>query len=197
MPRNAQYRNVLISIYNIDRHVAPGGLETRPYGFTHAYFPKWAFDEVVEVPSRAGGGWTFGRCADGYVGLYSHLPYQWTSAGQEAGQEIVAPGLKNIWICQVGRKATDGSFQSFIQKVSQAAVEVKGLQVTYHAPGTGELRFGWTGPLTVDGKVITLHNYPRWDNPYAHVDFGSERFHIEFKGKSLDLDFQSGSRSVH
>ena len=49
MPRNAQYRNVLISIYNIERHVVPGRLESRPYGYTHAYFPKWAFDEVIEL----------------------------------------------------------------------------------------------------------------------------------------------------
>ena len=197
MPRNGQYRNVLISIYNIQRHVTPGGFETRPYGFTHAYFPKWAFDEVVEVPAAEGGGWIFGRVADGYVGLYSHLPYQWATSGREAGQEIGAPGLQNIWICQVGRKTTDGTFQAFIQKVSQAPIDVNGLQVTYHAPGTGTVRFGWTGPLTVDGKEIALHDYPRWDNRYTHADFGSERFHFEFESKGLDLDFQSGLRSVH
>ena len=193
MPRNAQYKDVLISIYNIQRHVAPGGLDTLPYGFTHAYFPKWAFDEVVEVPAAAGGGWVFGRVAEGYIGLYSHLPYRWATSGQEAGQEIGAPGLQNIWICHVGRKATDGSFQAFVQKVSQAAIDVKGLQVTYAASGVGELRFGWTGLLTLDGKEIALHDYPRWDNPYAHVGFGSEQFHIAFKGESLDLDFQSGA----
>jgi len=197
MPRNAQYRNVLISIYNIDRHVAPGGLDTRPYGFTHAYFPRWAFDEIVETRSGSGGGWTFARLADGYLGLYSHLPCQWAPSGQEPGHEIGAPGLQNIWICQVGRKATDGSFQAFVQKVSQAAIEVKGLQVAYRAPGIGELQFGWSGPLTLDGKPIRLHNYPRWDNPYAHVEFDSEQFHVEFNGKSLDLDFERGTRSAH
>jgi hypothetical protein len=70
---------------------------------------------------------------------------------------------------------------------------VKGLQVTYAALGVGELRFGWTGLLTLDGKEIALHDYPRWDNSYAHVGFGSEQFHIAFKGESLDLDFQSGA----
>ena len=196
LPRNAQYRNVLISIYNIDRHVAPGGFETRPYGFTHAYFPKWAFDEVVEVPSAFGGGWTFGRVADGYVGLYSHLPCRWSSTGPEAGQEIGAPGLQNIWICQVGRKSTDGDFPAFVQRVSQAAIDVKGLQVTYHAPGVGELKFGWTGPLTLDGKAISLGSYPRWDNAYARVAFGSSQFHTEYQGHSLDLDFDQCTRRI-
>jgi hypothetical protein len=197
MPRNAQYRNVLISIYNIDRHVAPGGLETPPYGFTHAYFPKWAFDEVVETPSAAGGGWVFGRVGDGYVGLYSHLAYQWATSGPEAGQEIGAPGLQNIWICHLGRKVTDGSFASFVEKVSNAPIGVKGVRVTYDVPGTGELKFGWTGPLTVDGKVIMLTGYPRWFNPYAHVDFDSDQLHIDFKGHVLDMDFVKGTRTLH
>jgi SAM-dependent methyltransferase len=196
LPRNAQYRNVLISLYNINRHVAPFGLETRPYGFTHAFFPKWAFDEVVEMPSPAGGGWIFGRTGDGYVALYSHLPYQWASAGPEAGQEIGAPGLQNVWICQVGRKATDGPFRFFVQRIAQAKLEVNGLDVAYHAPGTGELRFAWQGPLTVNGQALDLHDYPRWANPYAHVDFGADRLHIEFQGRSLDLDILKGERTV-
>ena len=45
--------------------------------------------------------------------------------------------------------------------------------------------------------LVALHGYPRWDNPYAHTEFGSQQFHIEFKGKSLDLDFQNGVRAVH
>ncbi len=197
MPRNAQFRNVLISIYNIQRHEFPGELEARPYGFTHAYFPKWAFDEVVDVPSAAGGGWTFGRLADGYLGLYSHLPCAWTTSGPEAGQELVAPGLENIWICQLGRKATDGSFESFIQEVSHAAIDVEELQVRYRSPRIGDVRFGWEGPFTIEGKTVALRDYPRWDNPYAHVEFGTERFHIEHKGQTLDLDFQDGVRIVN
>jgi hypothetical protein len=197
MPRNAQYRNVLISIYNIPRHVAMGGFETRPYGFTHAYFPKWAFDEVFEVPATGGGGWVFGRVGNGYVGLYSHLPYRWATSGPEAGQEIGAPGLRNIWICQIGRKASDGNFQTFIKKLSQAAVGVSGLRVSYRSPGAGELKFGWTGPLTLDGKEVPLHEYPRWGNAYMDTEFGSPQFRIEFEGKTLDLNFESGVRRVH
>jgi len=195
MPRNAQYRNVLISIYNIQRQGAPSEMQTGPYDFTHAYFPAWAFDEVVEGAATSGGGWTFGRLGDGYIGLYSHLPYQWTTSGPEAGQEIIAQGRENIWICQVGRKAVDGTFQAFIKKVSNAPIEVTHLQVSYSAPDAGDLKFGWNDPFTVDKNVIALHDYPRWDNSYAHVDFASEQFHVELKGKSLNLDFNKGLRS--
>lgn len=196
LPRNAQYRNVLISIYNIERHVPPGGIDTRPYGYTHAYFPRWAFDEVIDAPAPAGGRWTFGRVGDGYVGLYSHAPCEWTKDGPEAEQELGAPGFEQVWICQVGRKATDGSFQSFVEQVSHSALEVNGLHVKYASPQHGLIQFGWSGPLVVEGDVISLRDYPRWSNPYTHIDFGSEEFHIAFQGARLDLDFQSGQRSI-
>jgi hypothetical protein len=196
MPRNAQYRNVLISIYNIERHVVPGRLESRPYGYTHAYFPKWAFDEIVDAPSPSGGGWTFGRVADGYIALYSHLPRQWSTTGPEAEHEIGAPGFENVWICQVGRKANDGAFSAFIDSIRAAAVSVEKLQVSYNSPGNGDLQFGWSTPLLLNGNAIPLHGYRRWENPYTHTDFGTEHFHITCKDKRLELDFQSGSRSM-
>ena len=196
LPRNAQYRNVVISLYNLPKHFVPNELDVRPYGFTHAYFPKWAFDELVEVPSPAGGGWIFGRAGSGYVGLYSHLPYQWTTSGPEAGQEIDVPGFKHIWICQVGRNAMDGSFSSFVEKVSHASIQVKELQVSYTSPGNGRIEFGWNGPLTVEGKAISLRDYSRWSNPYTHTVFGSEKFHVELNEKTLDLDFNAGIRTV-
>jgi hypothetical protein len=196
MPRNAQYRNVLISIYNIDRHVMPGRLESRPYGYTHAYFPKWAFDEVVDAPSPSGGGWTFGRVADGYIALYSHLPRQWVTSGPEAEQEIGAPGFENVWICQVGRKANDGAFSAFVDAIRAAAVTVDKLNFRFNSPGNGDLQFGWDTPFQLNGTALPLRGYPRWQNPYAHIDFGSEQFHIACKGEHLDLDFQSASRST-
>jgi len=196
MPRNAQYRNVLISIYNIPGHGLPNGPQSEPYGFTHAWFPKFAFDEVAESAASAGGAWTFGRAGEGYIALYSHLPIEWAKTGPETELEIVAQGRQNIWICQVGRSKVDGNFKSFIQRISQAPIEVSGLDVTYHAPGTGKVKFGWEGPFTVDDKEIALRNYPRWNNPYAQVDFGAETFHVELNGKKLDLDFRNGVRTV-
>jgi len=196
MPRNAQYRNALISIYNIERHRWPFSLALRPVGFTHAFFPRWAFDEVVDVVSPAGGGWTFGRKGDGYIALYSHVPPQWTATGPEAQQEIGAPGFQNVWICQVGRKAVDGDFASFMHALSQAALHVDGLHVTYASPGNGTMQFGWSGPLKVDGNEVALHDYPRWQNPYTDTAFGAEQAHIACKGATLDLDFRNGVRKV-
>ena len=195
LPRNAQYRDVLISIYKLPQHGVQSQLEVRPYGATHAYFPKWSFDETVEVPSVTGGGWIFGRVADGYIGLYSHFPYQWTNSGPEAGQEIVVYGVNHIWICQVGRKALHGNFSSFVSGLSRASIQVNNLRVNYASPGNGMIEFDWDGPLTVDGTEVTLRNYPRWNNKYTRMEFGSEKFHVEFEGKTLNLDLANGIRT--
>jgi hypothetical protein len=197
LPRNAQYRNILISIYDIGRHHLPGGAAAHHYGFTHAWFPKWAFNEMRERPGAGGGAWIFGRAGDGYVGLYSRLPYRWTTEGPDAGAEAAAPGLRNVWICQVGRKATDVSFDAFVKKISESKVEVNGTDVVYHAAGTGELKLGWSGPFLVDGKPVALHGYPRWANAYTRSEFGSRQFHIDRAGRYLNLDFEKATRVVH
>ena len=194
-PRNGQVRNVLVSLYNIDRYPSPSIFENNHFAFTHAYFPRWAFDEVVEKPSKAGGSWVFGRKGDGYVGLYSHQSATWQTVGPDAGQEWIALGWQNVWICQVGRKADDGSFESFIQAVSSASLSIRGLQVTYHAPGLGQVEFAWNGPLSLDGAAIPLQNYPRWDNPYLRADFNSSKFTIQYGELRLNLDFKENIRS--
>ena len=113
-PRTVQYKNLLIAMYDIPRYkIAPKPLEARHYALTHAYFPKGAFDEVVEE-----NGWVFGRIGDGHIALYSDQPYQWITKGPDADQEIVAPRYKNVWICQLGRASMDGSFANFVSAVT-------------------------------------------------------------------------------
>jgi hypothetical protein len=196
LPRTAQVRNLLIALHDIDRHPSPSILEARHYGFTHAYFPRWAFDQVLEVPASGNGGWVFGRSGDGYVALYSHQPYQWQDVGPDAGQEIIALGRRNVWICQLGRGAIDGSFEDFIAAVIAAPLNVRGLKVTYQAPGIGLVTFDWNRPLRVDGAEIPLREYDRWNNPYTRAEFGADQYTIEFDGKRLALDFEHGVRQV-
>ncbi len=198
-PRTGQVDNVLIALYDLPRYPsAPPPLEARHYTFTHAYFPRWAFNEVVEVPAKGEdhGGWIFGRAGDGYIALYSHLPYQWQESGPDAGQEVIAPGYKNVWICQLGRASVDGSFREFVQAVSQADLSVKGLQVYFESPGNGVVGFDWTGPMTLDGETVPLRDYPRFDNPYARVAFNSRVFEIRYQDLGLVLDFNQGVREI-
>lgn len=199
-PRAAQHRNVLISIYNIDR--TPDLLEgvgneyAQLFAFTHAYFPRWAFDEINEIPVTNGGGWILGRRDKGYIALYSHLPYGWQTKGPDAGQEIIAPGRENVWICQLGREGTDGSFEDFYGTIARAEVKTEGLQVSYNAPGAGQYEFGWEGPLKVAGEEISLRDYPRFGNPYCQAEFGQTAFDISLGEHKLELDFEVPRRVI-
>jgi hypothetical protein len=191
-PRVAQYDNVLISLFDLPRYPsAPSPLEARHYTFTHAYFPTWAFEEVVEKE-----GWVFGRAGDGYVALYSNQPYEWITEGPDADQEIIAPGYQNVWICQMGRSSVDGSFEDFIASISNAELEINRLEVKFDSPGNGLVEFNWKDSLVVDGEEIPLHDNPRWDNPYIQAAFGSLVYEIEFEGMKLTLDFEQGKRVV-
>ena len=196
MPRTGQFKNVLIALWDIDRRPSPAIFEARHYAFTHAYFPRWAFDEVIEVPAEDGGGWIFGRVGDGYIALYSHQPYEWQTEGPDAGQEIIALGWKNVWIINMGRKVIDGDFDQFMNAVSTAPLIISGLNVTFHAPGVGRIDFGWDGPFTVEGTEVPLRDYPRWRNPYTLTEFDSNRFVIEHEGESLIIDFSTGERII-
>ena len=191
-PRTVQYKNLLIALYDIPRYPsAPKPLEARHYAFTHAYFPQWAFDEVIEQD-----GWVFGRIDDGYVALYSDQPHQWVTEGPDANQEIVAPGYNNVWICQLGRASVDGSFAEFVSAVTNANLTVSGLQVRYEAAGIGDVTAGWDDDFVVDGQNIPLDNYPRFDNPYTHVDFDSLVYEINYQGMTLYHDFKKGVRAT-
>ena len=180
-------------LYDLGRYCGLPPFESHHYAFTHAYFPRWAFDELLEE-RRQGGGWVFGRKGDAYVGLYSRQPFYWTMEGPDAEQELVAPGRENVWICLVGRRKSDGSFAEFARRAAANAVGGKGLEVAYEAPGVGRIEFGWKGDFTVAGKIIPMRGYSRWDNPYAHVEFGSRAIDIRCGGRTLQLDFAKAQR---
>lgn len=200
LPRAVQHENLHISLFDIDRN--KGLAESRHFAFTHAYFPRWAFDEVREIRVEPGGdgegrgGWILGRKENGYVALYSHLPYRWQEEGPDAGQEVIALGRQNIWVALMGRKAVDGSFDQFANMVATIPIKVDGLKVELYIPAKGEVSFGWDDPLIVDGNKINLRNYPRWDNPYTFAEFNAGRFVISHGDKKLELDFEKGIRNI-
>ena len=192
LPRTAQHENVLIALHDIDRRPSPSIFEARHYAFTHAYFPQWAFDEVVQQD-----GWLFGRVGDGYISLYSAVPYAWQTEGPDADAEIIALGNQNVWLVQLGRAVEDGSFADFIEAVSSAPLEIDGLDVDYEAPGHGTITFGWDKPFTVAGEEVPLRGYPRFGNPYTQsAQFGTGIYEFEHEGNWLSLDFENGERVV-
>lgn len=189
LPRAAQYKNVAIAIYNIRK--IPALYAPVRHFFTHAWLPKDRFDQVLERD-----GWIFARKGNGYLALRSRNPYFWREdplqgghgyKPEDAGRETIANGARNIWICQMGRKAEDGEFSRFVQSISAARVAFNGLNVEFQSPGNGLIRFGWKGVFTVDDVEIPLKDYLRYDNPFCRAEFGSRALKISTDGHELDL----------
>lgn len=188
LPRVAQYKNVALILYKIS--TMPGLYLTHKLKFTHAWFPKDKYDQIIEK-----NGWIFGRKKNGYVALWSQKPYKWQDhKGEDKNREIIAHGKQNIWICEMGRKQSSGSFQNFINAISSAPIKTHGLKVVYLSPTAGKVQFGWDSDFLVQGQHISLQNYPRYDNPYIHADFPCRRVQMEENGYSLILDWDSTTR---
>ena len=177
MPRAAQHRNVLACIY----HTPPDDA----FPFSHAYFPRAAFDDVIER-----GHWIFARKDDGYLALYSQHPVRWLPDGDGAVVEARAESPDNIWLVEMGRRADWGDFAAFVDAVAASTVTCDGLHVSYKSPSQGKLDFGWTGPLRIAGEESSLHDYPRFDNPYCQCAFTAPQTHIRRGDESLILNFR-------
>ena len=162
------------------------GLKFKDY--SHAYFPRHEFDEVVTA-----AGWTIGREGDAWIGLWSQHPVSWST---ENDYELIAPARENVWVVQLGSAQEQGDFASFVRGLEQAEIAVGSQGVRYESPWQGSYHADWTGPFTRDGEVLSLGPYLRWDNPHVQQDFGTRRTVVNVQGRELVLDFDSASRSV-
>jgi hypothetical protein len=115
---------------------------------------------------------------------------------EDFNREVIAPGKHNIWICQLGRKAEDGTFTEFMQNILNAKLIKSGLNVEFNSPGNGVVQFGWAGPLTVNGRIVELDDYPRYDNPYVRADFNPNEIYVQANDKELYLNWDTCERRI-
>jgi hypothetical protein len=197
LPRAAQFKNVAIVIYNIEK--IPALYVPIKHFFSHAWLPQDKFDEVAEC-----NDWIFARKGEGYLALRLQHPYVWgtyspLSEGEwlrASTEEIIVDAAQNIWICQLGRKAEDGAFDEFVEKISAAQINFNGLNVEFQSPGNGLIRFGWNGPLRVDNAEIPLHDYPRYDNPFVQAAFDPAEIKVNARAHELRLNWATGERKA-
>ena len=177
LPRVAQWQDVLIAVHNLP---ADDWL-----GFTHAYFPYYAFDE-----HDIRKGWAFGRKGDGYIALRANQDLKLSANGLNAYRELRAYGEETIWICQMGRKAVDGEFKDFCQKVlKETESEFNGLNVRYKSLRGQALAFGWTGPFTIDGEEQALTSDKHYNGPNCVAEWDTGFMAVGHNEDVLRLDF--------
>jgi hypothetical protein len=190
LPRVAQIKNVLIAVYRITR--TPALYVPNELFYTHAWLPRDHFDEVIERD-----GWIFARLHQGYLALLSQHPYEWHELpGEDQNREVIVRSPRNIWICELGRAAADGDFETFMGRILAASVTFRNSRVTYHSPSQGLIEFGWKGPLRHESREISLQDYPRYGNPYVQAAFPSEQIEVSLDERNMRLDWLNADRQV-
>jgi hypothetical protein len=179
LPRVAQWKDLLIAVHNL-----PGD---DWMGFTHAFFPAFAFDD-----HDVGGRWAFGRKGEGYIALTASQGLAWMTAGDNAQRELRSYGQRNVWVCQMGRRATDGSFAAFKRKVAALDIEFADLAVRLRSLRGDEIAFDWEGPLLLNGQEQPITGFKHYESPYCVADLPAERMDLAFGENVLRLEFSAG-----
>jgi len=182
LPRVAQYRNILCALYDIDTR--PGLYHTNRLVFTHAWLPEDQFDEV-----RLHKHWTFARRGNAYLALACDRDVIFTRDDGKSGprNELIAKGRKTAWLCRLGRKADEGSFDSFVDAILKAVLSFQSGRIRFQDPVHGAIEFGRSGPFVVAGLEQVLRGYPRYDSPWAHADFPAHDVTVDCGGEHLVL----------
>lgn len=176
LPRVAQWKDTLIAVYNFS--------EQDWLGFTHAYFPIYAFDEHAFA-----NGWAFARKDNGYLALTSARGFELNKRGPDGYRELRSYGHKNVWVCQMGRKAIDGTFKDFQDKVSRLPMNFQDLAVQMTGLCGEVLAFGWQGSLTINGIEQPITGFKHIENPYCTADLPATQMDIRYGEYLLRLKF--------
>jgi hypothetical protein len=177
LPRVAQWKDVLIAIHQLPANDW--------MGFTHAYFPTYAFDK-----SELREGWAFGQKGEGYIAITAARGIELINRGDNAYRELRSQGRQNVWVCHMGRAAVDGTYNQFIDNVLALKPNFKDLGVSLTTLRGDTMAFGWQGPLLLNGKEQPLDGFKHLQNPYCVVENPASKMDIQLGADVLRLNFE-------
>jgi hypothetical protein len=183
LPRVAQWKDVLIAVHKLP--------DDDWLGFTHAYFPAWAFDEHVLRDAERGNDrvWAFARKGEGYLALTAARGLEFIMQGDNAYREVRSHGQYNAWLCHMGRAALDGDFAEFQDKILALDVNFGELSVRCATLRGETLAFGWEGPLMRNDQVEPITGFKHYDNPYCVEDLPASQMEIRYGEQAMRLSF--------
>lgn len=193
LPRAHQHRNALIHVQRFTT--------TDPIRATHLWLPVAQADEYVLQ-----GDWIAARRGDGYVAVATPGGVRPVMEGETAMQEWLPVEGGPVWVAVVGRKATDGSFQDFVEQLEASTVawHPRGPEdpgVRFNRPGEPGMEVTFATAFLLDGVPVGFEDgvperEPHLDNPAVHLEFGDDRAHVNWNHTYLELDFAAALRAL-
>ncbi len=180
LPRVGMVGRDLICLYRLEAGVG--------MGFTHVYFPVEAFDETYTY-----GPWAFVRVGEGYIALWGDGELVWTENGRHAYQELRSAGAGQAWICRLGRRADDGEFADFVDRL--LAIEPQITEdggVTWTTPEGATLAFAWDRPFTVDGVAQSWDDLPHSANAFTDTPLAADALILRHGDETITIDYERG-----
>lgn len=171
-----QWKDTLICHYRLP--------STTWCGFTHAYFPEYAFDRVDFA-----GKWAFAKKGEAYLALLASQGFERITSGDSAFRELRSYGAEQIWVCQMGNQQRDGDFNAFMEKVMDRKIEILGNTVTCVSLDGEPLVSSYQHELFVAGQIQKA-NPRHYDTPYAVSEFDVPAMEINFGSETVRLTFE-------
>jgi len=184
LPRVAQWKDVLIAVHTFP---ADDWL-----GFTHAYFPAWAFDAYGLRHDGQDRPWAFARKGEGYLALTAARGLEFITRGHNAYRELRSWGENNVWVCHMGRAALDGDFNTFQDKMLSLDVRFEDRAVRCATLRGETLAFGWEGDFKRNDRVEPVSGFAHYDNPYCVTGLPAAQLDVSYGGQTMRLDFTAG-----
>ena len=182
LPRVAQWKDTLIAVHELPKDDW--------MGFTHAYFPTYAFDAYVVLQ-----GWAFARKGDGYLAVTASQGISLVTSGQSAFRELRSYGQQNIWLCHMGRAALDGDFSEFQKRILALEIKYQDASVRFSTLRGETLSFGWTGPFLRNDQEEPLSGFDHYAGLFAVSQYPSRELEIRYGESALRLKFESTAAS--
>lgn len=141
VPRVQQYRGLAIIDF---------ALRDDQPDFTHAWFPRDAFDD-----SNIRGPLALARQGDGLVVLRGSGDLQPVGSGPSAAAELRLPGRRARWIVRVTDRADAADLNALAGRYSRlAAKDVDGGTIHLEDPEYGPVLFHPDGTVTAEGRLL-------------------------------------------
>jgi hypothetical protein len=141
LPRLHHYRGLAVMLFDC--------AEEQP-DFTHAWFPRVAFDAATVK-----GDVAFAQCGEGMVLLKGSSSFITVEDGPTAGNELRLPGREGVWIVRLGETSLNGSLDDFGAAFSDLTLAT-GADNTLliDDPEYGPVSFHSDGRVVAEGRVL-------------------------------------------